>query len=215
MLQQVRTDTVQVAIHATETLVRAGLVSFLHRDRRLAHVPLAGGGADVIAVAAETVDADTLELLRGLTADAAGPEPRFLLVVSRQWCVDSSAAASCGVRAALWRDDCTAAEFTRTLVTVARGGGNSLSFLRGTQTTRAQLSQTDVLTPHGRTVSPMSPREVDVLRLLAEGEELSEIAAKLCYSERTVKYVLYGLMKRLNLRNRSHAVSYAIRSGLI
>ncbi|WP_239013681.1 response regulator transcription factor [Streptomyces sioyaensis] len=51
--------------------------------------------------------------------------------------------------------------------------------------------------------------------MVSEGKELAEIAAKLCYSERTVKYILYGLMKRLQLRNRSHAVSYAIRAGLI
>ncbi|MFF4302676.1 response regulator transcription factor [Streptomyces sp. NPDC001601] len=61
----------------------------------------------------------------------------------------------------------------------------------------------------------MNAREVDVLRLLAEGWELADIADKLGFSERTIKYVLYGLMKRLDLRNRAHAVSYAIRAGLI
>ncbi|WP_256069858.1 MULTISPECIES: LuxR C-terminal-related transcriptional regulator [unclassified Streptomyces] len=41
------------------------------------------------------------------------------------------------------------------------------------------------------------------------------MAIKLSYSERTVKYILYGLMKRFSLRNRAHAVSYAIRAGII
>jgi DNA-binding NarL/FixJ family response regulator len=40
-------------------------------------------------------------------------------------------------------------------------------------------------------------------------------AGKLCYSERTVKNVIYELTSRLKLRSRSHAVAYAMRSGLI
>lgn len=54
-----------------------------------------------------------------------------------------------------------------------------------------------------------------MLRLVAEGTELADIATKLSYSERTVKYILYGVMKRLHLKNRAHAVSYAIRAGII
>jgi DNA-binding NarL/FixJ family response regulator len=61
----------------------------------------------------------------------------------------------------------------------------------------------------------MTDREIDVLRLLAEGRELTEIAQKLAYSERTVKNILYGVMKRFQLRNRTQAVSYAHRAGLI
>ncbi|MBO3681804.1 response regulator transcription factor [Streptomyces sp. NEAU-YJ-81] len=54
-----------------------------------------------------------------------------------------------------------------------------------------------------------------VLRLIAEGEELAQIAVKLSYSERTIKNVLHSLMKRMNLHNRAHLVSFAIRTGLI
>jgi DNA-binding CsgD family transcriptional regulator len=44
---------------------------------------------------------------------------------------------------------------------------------------------------------------------------LQDIGNQLGYSERTIKNVLYGVIKRHRLRNRSHAVSFAIRSGLI
>lgn len=54
-----------------------------------------------------------------------------------------------------------------------------------------------------------------MLRLIAEGRQCDEIATELCYSERTVRYILYGAMKRLRTRTRAHAVSYAIRAGLI
>ena len=61
----------------------------------------------------------------------------------------------------------------------------------------------------------LAPREVEVLRLLADGLDTSEIARKLAYSERTVKNVVHDVTTRLQLRNRSHAVAYALREGLI
>jgi len=54
-----------------------------------------------------------------------------------------------------------------------------------------------------------------VLRLIADGCDTSEIANRLAYSERTVKNVLHDVTTRLQLRNRSHAVAYALRQGLI
>ncbi|MGO4426651.1 response regulator transcription factor, partial [Streptomyces sp. MCAF7] len=47
------------------------------------------------------------------------------------------------------------------------------------------------------------------------GYDTADIAMKLSYSERTIKNVLHAVMTRLNLRNRSHAVAYALRQGLI
>ena len=61
----------------------------------------------------------------------------------------------------------------------------------------------------------LAPREVEVLRLLADGLDTSEIAHQLAYSERTVKNVVHDVTTRLQLRNRSHAVAYALREGLI
>jgi DNA-binding CsgD family transcriptional regulator len=54
-----------------------------------------------------------------------------------------------------------------------------------------------------------------VLRLVADGYDTAEIARKLAYSERTVKNVLHNITARLHLRNRPHAVAYALRQGFI
>ena len=54
-----------------------------------------------------------------------------------------------------------------------------------------------------------------MLRLVADGLDTSEIASRMCYSERTVKNVLHDLTTRLQLKNRTHAVAYAVREGLI
>ncbi|GAA1908963.1 helix-turn-helix transcriptional regulator [Streptantibioticus ferralitis] len=214
MRQQVLAETVRVAIHASEDLTRAGLASCLQRERRLSQVATVRE-ADVTVVAADVADGATLDLLRRLSDEGEGADTSFVMVVGRRWHADVSAAIDRGVRAVLWRDAFTPADFARTLFTVAQGGGSLPPSLQGTLMEQVQVTQREVLVPRGLTASGISPREVDVLRLIAEGAELADIAAKLCYSERTVKYVLYGLMKRLQLRNRAHAVSYAIRAGLI
>jgi DNA-binding NarL/FixJ family response regulator len=72
-----------------------------------------------------------------------------------------------------------------------------------------------VLGPRGIVFTGLAPREVEVLRLLADGLDTAEIARRLCYSERTVKNVVHDVTTRLQLRNRSHAVAYALREGLI
>ncbi|GAA1909094.1 helix-turn-helix transcriptional regulator [Streptantibioticus ferralitis] len=213
MPRQVLTGTVRVAVHSPDAVTRAGLVSFLEDDHRVRAVPIESiQEADIIVAAVEVVDASALDLLRGLCDK---PEARFMLVVGERWQVDVSTAADRGVRAVVWRHSFDPAAFVRALLTIADGGGSLPHTLQGTLREQVGSTHRKVTAPHGLTAAAVSPREVEVLRLIAEGKELSEIATMLCYSERTVKYVLYGLTRRLQLRNRAHAVSYAIRTGLI
>jgi DNA-binding NarL/FixJ family response regulator len=61
----------------------------------------------------------------------------------------------------------------------------------------------------------LSARERRVLRLLAEGYRTSEIAIELAYSERTIKHSITSLTSRMKVRNRTQAVAFAVREGLI
>jgi DNA-binding NarL/FixJ family response regulator len=61
----------------------------------------------------------------------------------------------------------------------------------------------------------LTDREVEVLRLVAEGLDTGEIARRLAFSERTIKSVLHDVTTRLQLRNRAHAVAFAVREGFI
>jgi DNA-binding NarL/FixJ family response regulator len=70
-----------------------------------------------------------------------------------------------------------------------------------------------VLAPNGLTEAGLYTREVDVLRLLAEGLDIAEVAQRLNYSERTVRSIIHGVLTRMKLRNRVHAVAFALRSG--
>jgi DNA-binding NarL/FixJ family response regulator len=72
-----------------------------------------------------------------------------------------------------------------------------------------------VLGPHGYSFSGLTERERTVLQLLADGLSTREVALKLCYSERTIKTVIQDLTMRLQLRNRTQAVAYALRQGWI
>ena len=80
---------------------------------------------------------------------------------------------------------------------------------------RIRLVHRDVLAPHDLTIAGLYTREVEVLRLLAEGADTLEIARRLSYSERTVRNIIHGLLTRMKLRNRAHAVAYALRNGVM
>jgi DNA-binding NarL/FixJ family response regulator len=71
-----------------------------------------------------------------------------------------------------------------------------------------------------RTASPprppaLSERERRVLRLVADGHQTREVAAELCYSERTIKNVIHDVVIKMNVRTRSQAVAQAVRQGMI
>ena len=98
---------------------------------------------------------------------------------------------------------------------VAAGEGVIPTDLLGHLLGQVGRLQRQVLSPRGLTFTGLSDRESEVLRLIADGHDTNEIARQLSYSQRTVKNVLHDVTTRLQLRNRSHAVAYAVREGLI
>ncbi|MEU1470812.1 response regulator transcription factor [Streptomyces sp. NPDC005761] len=62
---------------------------------------------------------------------------------------------------------------------------------------------------------PLTPRELEVLRLIADGFSNSEIAVTLLISPETVKTFVSRILAKLGLRDRVQAVVYAFRQGLV
>lgn len=64
------------------------------------------------------------------------------------------------------------------------------------------------------TTDPLTPRELDTLRLIARGLSNQEIAAELVVHERTVAKYVSSILDKLHLANRTQAALYALREGL-
>jgi LuxR family maltose regulon positive regulatory protein len=62
---------------------------------------------------------------------------------------------------------------------------------------------------HGALVEPLSAREIDVLRLLAEGQSNREIAATLVISVGTVKSHINHILGKLAAHSRTQAIAHA------
>ncbi|GCD48130.1 helix-turn-helix transcriptional regulator [Streptomyces paromomycinus] len=75
--------------------------------------------------------------------------------------------------------------------------------------------QRDILEPHRLNAAGFDAREMSILRMLADGWSTGEVAKELGYSERTIKNAIHTMLARLGLRNRTHAVAHAIRSGTV
>ena len=206
-------EQVRVALQATDPLSLAGLVSYLESRSEVTivrgdHRP----GADVLVVVAERLSLDVIGGLRRLAAQGGKP---VVLITHEITESELLTVVECRVVAILPRAAVNGDRLLHSILAAAAGGGVMPPNLVGELLKHIERLQRDVLTPNGLTAAGLTPREVDVLRLMADGLDTAEIAGKLCYSERTVKNVIYGVTHRLNLRNRSHAVAYALRSGLI
>ncbi len=64
------------------------------------------------------------------------------------------------------------------------------------------------------TVDPLTPRELETLKLIARGMSNQEIAAELHVHDRTVAKYVSAILEKLQLANRTQAALYAIREGL-
>jgi DNA-binding NarL/FixJ family response regulator len=192
---------------------RAGLASQLRPQPRVRVVDDDERDAAAVAVVvADSVGEHTLRTLRSLRSRGIS---RLVLVASEIDDTGLVAAVEAGVSGLVRRSEATAERLVATIEAAAAGDGTVPPDLLGRLLSQIGQLQRAVLAPRGLTFTGLTEREIDVLRLVADGLDTAEIAAKLCYSQRTVKNVLHDVTSRLHLRNRSHAVAYALRHGLI
>ncbi|MFT4294295.1 MAG: LuxR C-terminal-related transcriptional regulator [Micropruina sp.] len=202
---------IPVYIHARDPILQMGVSAQL-RARADMQVVESVTQARVAVVVADAVAEETTHDLRMLTREN---RPRLVLIVATVDDAALVAAAEAGVVGLLRRCDATAEAVARVIGKAAAGDGEVPADLLGRLLQQVGRLQRQVLAPRGLTFAGLTPRETEVVRLVADGLDTSEIAVRMSYSERTVKNVLHDLTTRLQLRNRTHAVAYAVREGLI
>jgi DNA-binding NarL/FixJ family response regulator len=168
--------------------------------------------ADVAIVVTDLVDETVLRILRAIQR---GTAPRTVLIAAAPDESTVIAAAEAGVSGLLRRSEVTADRLLEVVGKVAAGEAAVPADLLARLLDQVGRLQRQVLSPRGLRLSGLSEREVEVLRLLADGLDTGEIARRLSYSERTIKAVLHDVTARFQLRSRAHAVAYAVREGLI
>jgi DNA-binding NarL/FixJ family response regulator len=143
-----------------------------------------------------------LEILRGLPGVAA-----VVLLASDPLAAWTAQARRSGVRAVL-RDDATAEELGAAIA-AAKAGLVVLhpDALQGAAAARAaeRRDRAPVLTP----------RELEILEMLAEGMSNRTIAARLGISSQTVKFHVASILAKLGAASRTEAVTFGVRQGLI
>ncbi|MFD1152094.1 helix-turn-helix transcriptional regulator [Saccharothrix hoggarensis] len=206
-------NRIPVAVYAEDPVLRAG-ITYQLRPRPEVEVlrPEEEPRAQVSLVVVDQVDDEAVRLLRRLRHSTS---TRTGLVVGRFDQDSLQTTIDCGVTAVLRRADADADRLVATVSALAKGEAVLPGDLLGRLLDHVNQLQRSVLDPNGPTLSTLSPREADMLRLVAEGFDTAEIAAKTAFSERTVKNVLHEVTTRLQLRNRAHAVGYVMRHGLI
>jgi DNA-binding NarL/FixJ family response regulator len=207
------TTRTHVLVRATDPILQNGVCTAL---RTRPEVWLADEEADaastVALVAADRFDDRAAHVLR--TVQSRG-YTRIVLVAAEMAESEILTAVESGVCAVARRSEATPDVLVRLVKAAAAGEGALPPDLLGRLLNRVSRLQRHVLEPRGLQLGGITTREGEVLKLVASGLSTQEIAEKLCYSQRTVKSILHDVTNRFQLKNRAHAVAYALREGLI
>ncbi len=96
-----------------------------------------------------------------------------------------------------------------------RQGGFYISPLLASEMANLYVQSQRALQAKPLLESPLSPREIEVIKLIAEGKSSKEIAELLYLSFRTIQNHRTKIMKKLNLRKSADLVKYAIQKGYL
>jgi DNA-binding NarL/FixJ family response regulator len=207
---------ISVAVHASDPVSGEGAVALLRSSPGVTLVgPERRHEADVILVTVHQTNEEVVCWMESAARKSTNPEMRIVLVAATISEHHLLRAVSSGLVSFLFREDADRDRVIRTIRESRRDRALIPEQMAGWLLEQVRMIQRTVLVPNGLTAGGLHDREVEVLKLLADGLDTTEIAQHLNYSERTIKNIISGMLTRLNLRNRSHAVAYAIRCGVL
>ena len=215
---------IRIVVADDHQVVRAGFAGLLATQPDFAVAGTAGDGAeavricrdlhpDVVLMDVRMPGMDGIEATRQL-AGLAGGGPRVLILTTfdlDEYVYDALCAGASG----FLLKDVTAERLFEAVRVVAAGEG-----LLAPTVTRRLISEFARLRPNAGArsaagLAALTPRETQVLRLVAEGLSNPEIAARLVVTEETVKTHVSRVLSKLGLRDRTQAVVTAYESGLV
>jgi len=202
-----------VALQATDSVSHAGLAHLLES---IPEVDLLGDAqqleAKVVVLSADSLTPDVLAAMRRWIDELA---TSVVLVVNESTADKLVSLVERRMVTVLPRQVVTSERLTHAVLAAASGGSALPANLTSEGLKHIEWLRRDALAWQKPSTADLTTREIQILRLMADGFSTSEIAKKLRYSERTVKTAIHTMNRRLSLRNRPHAVAYAIRAGLI
>jgi DNA-binding NarL/FixJ family response regulator len=204
-------------------VVRAGFAALLDTQPDFTVLGTAADGAeavrtcrelrpDVVLMDVRMPGTDGIEATRQLTQDDHAPRVLILTTFDLdEYVFDALRAGASG----FLLKDVTAEQLFDGVRVVASGDA-----LLAPGVTRRLISEFARMRPPAVATAPpplaaLTPRETEVLRLVAEGQSNTEIAARLVVTEDTVKTHVSRLLAKLGLRDRTQAVITAYESGLV
>ena len=202
------------------TLVRDGLRMILEAEPDLAVVAEAGDGLEAVRMALrEPIDLAVVDVamprMTGLQAarelQARRPEIRVLMLSmhdNEQYFFEALKAGASGyvLKSGANRD----------LVDACRAAMRGEPFLYPAAITALIRDHIErARSGDGDSVDPLTPREQDVIKLIAEGHTSDEIAEALTIARKTVDRHRANILEKLGMRNRVELTRYAIRRGLV
>jgi DNA-binding NarL/FixJ family response regulator len=215
---------IKILIADDQAMVRQGFGALLSAQPDLVVVGDAANGEaavaqarrlnpDVVLMDVRMPVLDGLEATRRLLGDRSADGPRVLILTTFDLDDYVYEALRAGASGFLLKD-APAADLVHAVRVVAAGE----ALLAPTVTRR--LIAEFAARPHADRPRPtalnaLTPRETEVLRLIARGRSNQEIAADLVVAEQTVKTHIGRILGKLGLRDRAQAVVFAYESGLV
>ena len=217
-------DMIKVLVVDDHALFRRGITAVLANQENLEVVGEAKDGLEAIEKAEETApDVILMDLnmphCSGLEAtqalQAKMPQVNiFVLTVSDNE-ADLFAAMKFGAKGYILKNT-EPEELIQAIFHIAQGGVIISPLMAAKLLTEFKYLGAQVeREPAQETNADLSPREGEVLKLVAQGATNKEIADSLFISENTVKTHLRNIMEKLHLVNRSQAAAYAVKKGLV
>ena len=210
-------DNIRILIADDHAVVREGLRALIDTEPRMELVGEAVDGIEAVQKA-RSLQPDVLLLdlvmprMDGITAigeiKRENPAARILVLTSFSEDEKVFSAVKAGALGYLLKD-ASPQELLRAIREVARGEPSMQPSIA--HKVMRELQRASHLPP---TEDPLTEREVEVLRWVAQGLSNQEIAEKLVVSERTVRAHVSNILGKLHLANRTQATLYALREGL-